>query len=297
MTETAWHFAQFFKSYGPIYEWVAMGDVHIWIGKDSIARELLVKRAKLYGDRHEIPAAVGIKDGSEFLPLMGIGDNVRLTSQPNIYWDRPLTKVTQFWRHRNFVHTIMRESSIKMFYDYPLIENKLTLRRFLEHPDSWSENIITHASRTAARLAWGEPKHATKLLTLVPQLLKSISPGAGPLPNVLPFLQYLPAALSPYKHAEAKRKAKMEEAFYEAQTEVSNAVDAGTAEDSWTKIWLEKNMERGKLDQHEAAHGVGGNALVAIATIGSPLHSWFISVCHYPSWVQFLLMPCTQPYF
>lgn len=178
----------------------------------------------------------------------------------------------------------MRDSSQKMFYDYPVIENKLTLRRFLDSPHKWSENIITHASRTAARLAWGEPKHATKLLTVVPQLLKAISPGAGPLPNLLPFLQFLPAAISPYKKAEAKRKQQMEEAFYEAQEEVRAAVEAGTAEDSWMKIWLEKNIEKGKLDQHEAAHAVGTNSLVAIATIGSPLHSFFLACCHYPSW-------------
>lgn len=54
----------------------AMGDIHIWIGKDTIARDLLVKRGKQYGDRHELPAAVGIKGGSEILPLMGIGENV-----------------------------------------------------------------------------------------------------------------------------------------------------------------------------------------------------------------------------
>lgn len=55
-----------------------MGEVHIWIGKDSIAKELLVKRGRIYGDRNELPAAVGIKTGSEILPLMGIGDNVSI---------------------------------------------------------------------------------------------------------------------------------------------------------------------------------------------------------------------------
>ena len=75
-TELSWHFAQFFKKYGPIYEWQAMGDIHIWIGNDAIAKDLLVNRGKIYGDRHELPAAVGIKGGSEILPLMGIGENV-----------------------------------------------------------------------------------------------------------------------------------------------------------------------------------------------------------------------------
>ena len=242
-----------------------MGDLHIWIGKDSMAKDLLVKRGKIYGDRHELPAAVGIRGGSEILPLMGIGDN--------------------FWRHRNFIHTIMVDSSRQMFYEYPIMENKLTLRRFLDYPNKWSENVITHAARVAARLAWGDPKHATKLLTVVPDLLKAISPGPGPLPNLLPFLQFLPEFISPYKRAEAKRKQEMAEAFYAAQEEVANAVKNGTAVDSWMKIWLEKNINRGKLDQHEAAHAVGSNSLVAIATIGSPMHSFFLAMAHYPSWL------------
>ena len=180
----------------------------------------------------------------------------------------------------------MRDSSHQMFYDYPIMENKVTLRRFLDHPQKWSENVITHASRTAARLAWGDPKHAYKLLTVVPQLLKAISPGAGPVANVLPFLQYLPTAISPFKKAEAQRRKQMEEAFYEAQEEVRTAVESGTAEDSWMKIWLQKNIEKGKLDQHEAAHAVGSNSLVAIATIGSPMHSFFLAMCFYPSWMS-----------
>lgn len=179
----------------------------------------------------------------------------------------------------------MRDSSRQMFYEYPIMENKLTLRRFLDAPNKWSENVITHAARVAARLAWGDPKHATKLLTVVPDLLKAISPGPGPLPNLLPFLQFLPDILSPYKRAEAKRKQLMAEAFYEAQEEVATAVKEGTAEDSWMKIWLEKNIDRGKLDQHEAAHAVGSNSLVAIATIGSPMHSFFLAMAHYPSWL------------
>ena len=179
----------------------------------------------------------------------------------------------------------MRESSREMFYEYPIMENKLTLRRMLDTPNKWSENIITHAARVAARLAWGDPKHASKLLTVVPELLKAISPGAGPLPNALPFLQFLPEVISPYKRAEAKRKQLMEEAFYEGQREVEVAVENGTAGDSWMKIWLEKNIERGKLDQHEAAHAVGSNSFVAIATIASPLHSFFLAMAHYPSWL------------
>lgn len=264
--EAAWHFGDFHKSYGPIYEWVTFGVSHIWIENDRIARDLLVHRGKLYGDRHELPAAVGVRGGSEILPLMGIGEN--------------------FWRHKNFIHTIMRHSTQAAFWDAPLAENKNTLRRLLDSPDTWSESLITHCARVVARIAWGDAKHGTKLLTVVPQLLKAVSPD-GPLPNLLPFLMHLPAWLSPFKKAEAERARVMKEAFYEAQQDVINRCKDGTAEQSWTRIWLEneKGMEKSRLDQHEAAHAVGTNSFVAIATIGSPLHSFFTAICHYPSWM------------
>lgn len=251
---------------GPIYTWKTFGVTRVFLESEKLARDLLVARGKKYGDRHELPAAVGVRGGSEILPLMGYGENFR--------------------RHKDFIHTIMRHSSAQAFYSYPVEENKHTLRRLLEKPDQWSEHMITHCARIAAYIAWGDPAHGTKLLHVVPDLLKAVSPD-GPLPNLLPFLMHLPEWMSPFKKAEKVRKMKMQEAFYEAQQDVMNKVTAGTAEYSWTRIWLdnEKGMEKSKLNQHEAAHAVGTNALVAIATIGSPLHSFFTAMCHYPSWM------------
>lgn len=243
-----------------------MGVYHVWLESDKIARDLLVHRGKKYGGRHEIPAAVGVKDGSEFVPLMNIGDN--------------------FWRHKNFIHALNRNANAdNIFFGYPELENKNTLVRMLNSPDKWSEHIITHCARTAARIAWGDPKHGTKLLHVVPVLLKAVSPG-GPLPNLLPFLQYLPKSISPWHAAEAKRSREMADAFIEAQEDAMRRFEEGTAEGSWTKLWLEKaqGLEKSHLSKHEAAHAVGSNALVAIVTIGSPLHTFFTAMCHYPSW-------------
>ncbi|KAK3110289.1 hypothetical protein LTR53_015563 [Teratosphaeriaceae sp. CCFEE 6253] len=244
-----------------------MGTYHVWVESDKIARDLLVHRGKKYGGRHEIPAAVGVKNGSEFVPLMNIGDN--------------------FWRHKNFIHALNRNANAdNVFFGYPELENKNTLRRLLDHPDKWSEAIITHCSRVAGRIAWGDPRHGTKLLHVVPVLLKAVSPG-GPIPNLITPLMYIPEWLSPWKKAEAKRKQQMQDAFYEAQEDVIKRYEEGTAEGSWTKLWLEKaqGLEKNHLSKHEAAHAVGSNALVAIVTIGSPVHTFFTACCHYPSWL------------
>lgn len=180
----------------------------------------------------------------------------------------------------------MRRSAFTAFNDYPVLENKVLLRRLLDQPDMWSGHLINHCARVASRCAWGTPDGGKDLLIVVPDLLKAVSPE-GPLPNILPFLQHLPESISPFKAMEARRKGRMQEAFYRLQQNVMDEVAAGTAEECWTKIWLdghEKGLEQSKLDQHEAAHAVGTNALVAIATIGSPLHCFFTAMCHYPSW-------------
>lgn len=191
-----------------------------------------------------------------------------------------------FRRHKNFVHTVMRKSALNGFYEYPVLENKILLRRILDQPDMWSGHLVNHCARVASRCAWGTPEGGKDLLRLVPELLKAVSPE-GPLPNLLPFLQHLPESISPFKKMEAQRKATMQEAFYRLQQHAMNEVAAGTATESWSKIWIdghEKGLEQSKLSQHEAAHAVGTNAFVAIATIGSPLHCYFTAMCHYPSW-------------
>lgn len=154
--EAAFHFGALHKKYGPIYEWQVMGTTHIWVETDKVARDLFVKRQKNYCDRNALPAAVGVKEDCEILPLSGFSED--------------------FKRHKNFIHTIMRHSTPKAFYGWPVLENKRTLRRLLETPDRWSEHMITHCARTIASIAWGDPEHGTKLLTVVPDLLKAVSP-------------------------------------------------------------------------------------------------------------------------
>ena len=242
-----------------------MGTTHIWLGTDTVARDLLVRRQRRYCDRPEFHGALGVREGSEVLPLMAYS--------------------TTWHRYKSFMHSIMRDANPRGFYGWPAGEDTRTLRRLLESPERWSEHLLTHCARTVAGVAWGDPAHATKLLTIVPPLLKAISP-AGPLINKLPFLKYLPEAISPFKQAERLRKSEMQDAFYEALRDVISRVQNGTAEDCWSKLWLENTDMKAehKLDFHEAAHAIGSSSFVAITTIGNPLHAFFSAMCHYPAW-------------
>lgn len=261
--EAAWHFGALHKKYGPIYEWKVMGVIHIWIETDKISRDLFVTRQKNYCDRNELPAAVGVRDGAEILPLMGYGEKFR--------------------RYKNFMHLIMRHATPKTFYNWPSIENKRTLRRMLERPDRWSEHMLVHCARTIAGVAWGDPEHGSKLLKIIPVILKAVSP-AGPVINKLTFLMNLPESVSPWKQQEALRKQEMTDAFVEALQDVKRRTEEGNCEDCWSKLWTTKEKGTEHLDDYEAAHAIGSSSFVAIATIGGPLHAFFTAMCHYPSW-------------
>nr|OQO17441.1 hypothetical protein B0A51_16079 [Rachicladosporium sp. CCFEE 5018] len=264
----AWHFGGLHKKYGPIYEWYIMGTLHIWVETDKVARDLFVTRQKKYCDRNDLPATVKVKTGGQLLPLMGYGD--------------------QFKRYKNFMHYIMRNSSPKAFYGWPVVENKKTLRRLLETPDRWSEHMIVHCARTIGSVAWGDPQHGSKLLQMVPYLLKSVSP-AGPIINKLSFLANLPEAISPWKQQEKVHYARVRKAFWEALTDVKERHDKGLVADCWSSLWFqaqdqEKEKAGFKMDWDEAAHAIGSSSFVAIATIGGPLHAFFAAMCHYPAW-------------
>lgn len=67
-------FKEWADIYGPIYRTKMLGDNFVIITDESIAEEILVKRAKVYSDRPEIKSLFDAKSthGSmEYLPLMG----------------------------------------------------------------------------------------------------------------------------------------------------------------------------------------------------------------------------------
>ena len=100
-------------------------------------------------------------------------------------------------------------------------------------------------------------------------------------------MQNLPAALSPFKKIEAARKQKMQEAFYEALEDVKQELLAGNKKECWSTLWLEneKGVAATALDWHEAAFAIGSSSFVAIATIGGPLHAYFLAACQKPDWL------------
>jgi hypothetical protein len=59
------------KTYGPVYQMKIFGTVHVWISSESVAHDLLSKRANIYSDRPMIPNLPDNRTSGEYLALLG----------------------------------------------------------------------------------------------------------------------------------------------------------------------------------------------------------------------------------
>lgn len=80
-------FKEWADLYGPIYRTKMLGANFVIISDESIAEDILVKRAKVYSDRPEIKSLFDAKStyGSmEYLPLMGKNRKWNVTTETNL---------------------------------------------------------------------------------------------------------------------------------------------------------------------------------------------------------------------
>ncbi|AEO68633.1 uncharacterized protein THITE_43045 [Thermothielavioides terrestris NRRL 8126] len=266
-------FYEWSKKYGPIYRMEIFGTVHVWISSEAIARELLSKRGAIYSDRPLIPNLPDNRTSGDYLALLGR---------------------TETWkRQRKLCNHLMHVSAMASLYSYPTHERDRFLYHMYRDPGNYLEWIEQFTSRTVSRLSWGTPRPAQVLRHTTFGLLETISPS-GALPNVVSFLRHLPAALSPWKKKERARHALEDRLFHANVGFVAQRLVAGSARPSFIRTFLETKSsadtrERARWgDQDEAMHVVGLMAIAGALTIGSPIQSYLLAMCHYPEWQKAL---------
>jgi len=182
----------------------------------------------------------------------------------------------------------MNASAAASLHDYPARERGRFLYLMMREPANYLEWVEQFTSRTVSRLAWGSPHPAAVLRKTTLGLLETISPS-GALPNVVSWLALVPEALSPWKRRERARH-RVEERLLSGNVEfVRRMMDEGQAEPSFTRTFLQtaKGGGDGKLSAEEVAdatHVVGIMAIAGALTIGSPIQSYILAMCHYPQW-------------
>ncbi|KAK3495247.1 cytochrome P450 [Neurospora hispaniola] len=267
-------FHEWSKVYGPIYQTKMFGVTHVWISSEKIAHDLLSRRANIYSDRPQIPNLPDNRTSGDYLALLGRNDTWR--------------------RQRKLCNHLMHTSALASLHDYPTLERNRFLYLLSQSPENYIEYIEQFTSRTIARLSWGSAHPAQILRHTTFGLLETISPS-GALPNVISFLRHLPLALSPWQKKEKARHELEDKQFRSNIGFVKRMMDVGRAEPSFIRTYLEEqgsidstnkkcDEQKGKEAADEAMHVVGLMAIAGALTIGSPIQSYILAMCHYPEW-------------
>jgi cytochrome P450 len=176
----------------------------------------------------------------------------------------------------------MARSAQADLYSYPAVELKRLLYFMSKDPSKYIAHMEEYTSRTISRLAWGSEEHATELRVGTFGLLVTISPS-GAVPNVVAPLRYLPAWMSPWKQRENARHKRENKFFRGCFETVKEAHAKGESKPSYTKMFLEE-QEKSGVSEEEGQYIVGMMAIAGALTIGSPMQSYILAMCHYPQW-------------
>ncbi|KAK4152090.1 hypothetical protein C8A00DRAFT_35217 [Chaetomidium leptoderma] len=262
-------FYEWSKTYGPIYQMEIFGTVHVWISSEEVAHDLLSKRATIYSDRPMIPNLPDNRTSGDYLALLGRTDT---------------------WKsQRKLCNHLMHASTLASLHSYPTLERDRFLYLMCQDPSRYLEWIEQFTSRTVSRLCWGTARPAQVLRHTTFGLLETISPS-GALPNVMSFLRHVPAAISPWKKKESARHALEDRLFHANVGFVAQSLAENRARPSFIRTFLEtKNSPDERVrarwgEQAEAMHVVGLMAIAGALTIGSPIQSFLLAMCHYPEW-------------
>ena len=262
-TSGAWlKFFEWSKTYGPIYQTKMFGTTHVWISSEQVAHELLSRRAPIYSDRPTIPNLPDNRTSGDYLALLGR---------------------TETWkRQRKLCSHLMHTSALASLHSYPTHERARFLNQMLYAPSDYIEWVEQFTSRTVSRLSWGTAHPAQVLRTTTFGLLETISPS-GALPNVLSFLKHVPEVISPWKQKERARHELEGRLFNDNLGFVRDGVNKGKAAPSFIRT----SLQEGEGEQaEEAKRVVGLMAIAGALTIGSPIQSYLLAMCHYPEWQE-----------
>ncbi|KAJ4989948.1 cytochrome P450 [Stagonosporopsis vannaccii] len=260
-------FKEWADTYGPIYRTKMLGANFVIISDESIAEDILVKRAKVYSDRPEIKSLFDAKStfGSmEYLPLMG----------KNQYWAR----------QRKFTHSYLTESTNARYYGIMEFEQKRWLQRLVENPDDFSFSLEDMCSKVMATLTWDDHRISIPLTPSAWGLLTQMSP-AGPITNVLtPLWDWVPQPINPWKIRERKRHDEQQEFFMKNLTDTRDRMEKGKQRPCFTKTYLETAEKSNISGDYEASCVLGMMALVGIFTVTGPIYYFLIAMVHHPEW-------------
>ncbi|KIJ60837.1 hypothetical protein HYDPIDRAFT_97846 [Hydnomerulius pinastri MD-312] len=264
-------FVEWHKQYGPLV-YVDVGQPMLIIDSESIARELLEKRASKYSSRPESPT----------FELYGWGFTTALLP----YNDK--------WRqHRRFYQRGFRPDVAMQWRPFQLQKARTLLLNLLNSPEDHVEHFATFTASTIMAITYGytTAPHDDPLLNIVNRAIAIFVKSTTTLKLVIfsafTFLESLPTwlpGLGFYRDASVSRKLsrKMLDAPFEF---VKKSMGDGTAQVSLVSEFLAQNDEgTGPLASEETIKEVAASGLSAgIETTSSYVMVFLLAMATHPS--------------
>lgn len=267
----AWNaMKKFSDKYKGLYALTLGGETHIWVAREDIAQDLLVKNASISSARADLGAYPGVTHDYKYLPLLGY------------------TEI--FQRQKKFAHSVMTRNITNNYFGYIDLETKRLMHELVKSPNDWWQAMHLHCARISSRLAYGFPDRAQEHVTNAGMFLNQIGPS-GPFPNLVPFLRYFPEWLVPGKAGVRVRQENEARLWKQLFDKSKACLSQGGPTGTYASTSVETRAGGGTKEpwfenEKEAQCAVGMLCTVSIYTIAGPATLFVMAMILNPIWQE-----------
>ncbi|KAI4952933.1 hypothetical protein J4E86_006470 [Alternaria arbusti] len=257
---------KFSKQYDGLFSCTLGGETHIWVAREDVAQDLMIKNAELSSARADIGSFPGVTQDFLYLPLLGYTDH--------------------FHRQKKFANAMMTRAAKNRYYGHIQLEMKRFMHELSQNPHDFFTLTHLFCARISSRLAYGTADRAVEHMTNAGDFISQLGPS-GPIPNLMPFLRYFPEWMAPGQRGVRERRER-EAALWKDVFEVARAskdpTDYTTASLATKAIGSDTDLLF--ADEEEAIAAVGMLCTVAIYTIGGPATLFVMAMILHPEWQE-----------
>ncbi|KAI4611747.1 hypothetical protein J4E83_007998 [Alternaria metachromatica] len=255
---------KFSKQYGGLFACTLGGETHIWVAREDVAQDLMVKNAELSSARADIGSFPGVTQDFLYLPLLGYTDH--------------------FHRQKRFANAMMTRAAKNQYYGHIQLEMKRFMQELSRKPEDFFTLTHLFCARISSRLAYGTADRSIEHMINAGAFISQLGPS-GPIPNLMPFLRYFPEWMAPGQRGVRERREKeaalWKDAFDLAKASKDKAIYT-TASLATKAIGSDTDLLF--ADEEEAKAAVGMLCTVAIYTIGGPATLFVMAMILHPEW-------------
>lgn len=259
---------KFSDQYDGLFALTLGGETHIWVAREDIAQDLLVKNAAISSSRADLGAYPGVLEDHKYLPLIGYTE--------------------AFHRQKNFAHSMASRNVANKYYGYIDLETKHLMHELVRNPGNWWHAMHLHCARISSRLAYGSPDSAQEHVVNAGTFINQLGPS-GPAPNLAPFLAYFPEWLVPGKKGVRVRQDKEAQLWNETFDRTRKQMQQDGQKSTYVQASLQ-SKSNGEIktplfeNEEEAKCAVGMLCTVAIYTIAGPATLFVMAMILHPEW-------------